>query len=132
MKKTVCVDLDGTIARYDGWKGIEHFGDPLPGAKEFLERLGENYKILIYTTRCNEQMNGEVPHQLRNRVEAWLQRHQLRYDDIHTGQGKPMCIAFIDDRAIMIKENVDWTPAYSDLILRFVAELEKRKVVTEE
>ena len=24
------VDLDGTLAHYNGWKGIEHVGDPVP------------------------------------------------------------------------------------------------------
>lgn len=24
------VDLDGTLAYYSGWKGIEHVGDPVP------------------------------------------------------------------------------------------------------
>ena len=24
------VDLDGTLAHYDGWKGIEHVGPPIP------------------------------------------------------------------------------------------------------
>lgn len=28
MKKNVCVDLDGVLAQYDRWKGIEHIGDP--------------------------------------------------------------------------------------------------------
>ena len=27
---TIAVDLDGTLARYDGWKGIDHIGDPIP------------------------------------------------------------------------------------------------------
>lgn len=132
MKKTVCVDLDGTIAQYDGWKGLDHIGDPLPGAKEFLERLGEKYSIMIYTTRCNEHFNVEAAHLLRGRVEAWLLKHGLRYDDIYTGQGKPVAIAYVDDRSVMVKENVDWTPGYADLILRFVGELAKKPAVKTE
>lgn len=34
QKKTVAVDLDGVLADYStGWQGIEHIGDPIPGAR---------------------------------------------------------------------------------------------------
>ena len=32
----VGVDLDGTLAQYDGWKGVDHIGDPVP---KMLERV---------------------------------------------------------------------------------------------
>jgi hypothetical protein len=36
--KTVAVDLDATLATYEGWRGIQHIGDPRPGAANFLRR----------------------------------------------------------------------------------------------
>ena len=30
-------DLDGTIAYYDGWKGPEHIGEPIPSMIEILK-----------------------------------------------------------------------------------------------
>lgn len=42
-------DLDGTLAVYDGWRGISHIGDPIPNIvylmKE-LHRVGEVVKIV--------------------------------------------------------------------------------------
>ena len=30
MRKWIGVDLDGTLAKYNGWSGIENIGDPVP------------------------------------------------------------------------------------------------------
>ena len=30
MNSWIGVDLDGTLATYDRWRGIEHIGDPIP------------------------------------------------------------------------------------------------------
>jgi len=53
MKKSVCVDLDGVLAQYDGWKGVEHIGDPIPGAVQFTKKLQEVARVVIFTTRTN-------------------------------------------------------------------------------
>jgi hypothetical protein len=34
--KHVCVDFDGVLAEYTGWKGPDHLGAPRAGAKHFL------------------------------------------------------------------------------------------------
>ena len=30
----IAIDLDGTLAEYDGWKGIDNIGKPIKGAVE--------------------------------------------------------------------------------------------------
>ena len=100
MKKTVCVDLDGVLAEYDGWKGVDHIGKPIAGAQEFLRRLREKYDVVIFTTRCNPEVNKpEAAHLLANRVRAWLDKHEMPYDDVYHGVGKPIAAAYIDDNA---------------------------------
>jgi hypothetical protein len=101
-RPTVCVDLDGTLADYSqGWQGVDTIGDPLPGAQAFVAQLRRSYEVVIFTTRCNPEVNKpEAVHLLRNRVAAWLDRHGFEYDDIYTGTGKPIAGAYIDDRAI--------------------------------
>ena len=46
------VDLDGTLAYYDGWKGESHIGDPVP---EMLDRvkkwLADGVEVRIFTAR---------------------------------------------------------------------------------
>ena len=113
-KKSICVDVDGVLAQYNTWKGVRHIGTPIPGAKEFLEALSEEFEVVIYTTRMNPELNwkevmdcdytptleNECIERLKNILKGWLSSNCLKYDSIWTGRGKPICVAFIDDRAI--------------------------------
>jgi hypothetical protein len=117
MKKNVCVDLDGVLADYSkGWQGVEVIGDPIPGAVEFTKSLSEFADVVVFTTRCNPEVNKpEAAHLLVNRVREWLDKHGFRYADIYCGTGKPIASAYIDDRAITCrpqegpKEDVPFT-----------------------
>lgn len=127
MKKTVLVDVDGVLAQYDGWKGLEHFGDPIHGAVEFTKKLSEKYEVCIFTTRAHAPSNkSEVEKNLtklgfggpgataiesgeahlsdedaqkvlNSLLVQWLDKHGFHYDRI---EGKPICVAIVDDRAI--------------------------------
>ena len=105
MKKTVAVDVDGVLAQYDGWKGVDHIGDPIDGARYFLSELQKHFHVLIFTTRTNP-FNADNPScewkvkELRTNVRDWLDRHELPYDDIYQGVGKPLAFAIIDDRGV--------------------------------
>ena len=49
--KHVCVDFDGVLAEYDGWKGPENLGMPREGAAEFLQSIVDlGMKVIILTT----------------------------------------------------------------------------------
>jgi hypothetical protein len=102
-KPRVCVDLDGVLARYDKWKGIDHIGDPVPGALEFVRQLSRVAEIIVFTSRCAQDVlegSRVTPPQLRIRVIEWLEKNKFPYTDVYTGQGKPRAAAFIDDRAV--------------------------------
>lgn len=105
MRRTICVDMDGVLASYrDGWQGVDTIGAPIPGAREFLHRLREHYDVVIFTTRCNPEVNRpEQPHLLANRVRDWLDEHDMPYDAIYTGVGKPIAAAYVDDRAVLCR-----------------------------
>lgn len=46
------VDLDGTLAHYDGWKGADHIGEPVPAMVERVKRwLAEGKTVKIMTAR---------------------------------------------------------------------------------
>jgi hydroxymethylpyrimidine pyrophosphatase-like HAD family hydrolase len=46
------VDLDGTLARYDGWKGSEHIGEPIPEmVRKVKEMLADGCEVRIFTAR---------------------------------------------------------------------------------
>ncbi len=119
--KYVCIDLDGTIAHYDDWKGEDHFGDPIEGLQEALKRIrSEGWKIIIFTTRANKE-----------KVLNYLNSHSILHDYINENPdqpqnsvgGKPYADAYVDDRGIQF--NGDWQATANEL-LQFVP-WEKRK-----
>jgi hypothetical protein len=104
-KPRICVDLDGVLAKYNGWKGIDHIGPPLPGALEFVKDLAEIAEIVIFTSRCAQETIGEenprmTPGRLRIHVIEWLEKNKFPFTDVYVGQGKPRAAAFIDDRGV--------------------------------
>lgn len=94
------VDLDGTLAFYDRWKGEQHIGEPVPKmllrVKRWLE-LGMD--VRIFTARVN---NGEEQ-------IYWIQNWCLK----HIGKVLPVTnvkdfamIELWDDRCVQVVPNV--------------------------
>lgn len=107
MIPTVCVDLDGVLNQYSGWKGEDHFADPLVGATEFLRRLHVHCHVVVLTTR-----NADG-------TRAWLAQHGMsRYVAIVTND-KPPAAVYVDDRA------VKFTGDYEDALTAVDAMLEQ-------
>ena len=94
--KTVAFDFDGVVAKYDGWKGIHHFGEPneeVVEAIRHLKRLG--FKIILYSTRGGAEM------------QRYCEKHDIPVDYynvnpevISQNPGKPVAHVYVDDRAI--------------------------------
>jgi len=100
-KQSVCVDLDGVLARYEGWTGVEDIGKPIAGAKLFMQDLMKEFYVIVFTTRASAQFNpGYSEEELKIFVEKWLNKHGIPYDSIYTGRGKPLATAYVDDRAV--------------------------------
>ncbi|MCU1273832.1 MAG: hypothetical protein JWO48_1263 [Bryobacterales bacterium] len=92
----VCVDLDGVLNLFDGWKSAEYFHPPRPGAAEFLRRLNEmGYRVVIFTVRW-------APH-----VEQWLREHSLAEYVSEVTDKKPPAHVYIDDRAVCFEGDFD-------------------------
>lgn len=94
----VCVDLDGVLNLFDGWRGADFFHPPRPGAREFLRSLRErNFRVVVHTVRW-------APH-----VWEWIREHGLEaYVDSVTNQ-KIAAHVYIDDRAICFEGDFDET-----------------------
>ncbi len=114
----VCVDLDGVLAAYAGWQGLEFMGAPLPGAVEFTRRLSQVADVLIFTTRCTVEPHraelgepsrpaSDLAPRLLHRVKYWLDQHGFSYAEVWSGQGKPLASAYIDDRAVACRPQED-------------------------
>jgi hypothetical protein len=112
-KPRVCLDLDGVLAQYSGWEGLDQIGPPIPGALDFAWELAEIADIVIFTSRCSLDAGGEAPttrlspRQLRIKIIDWLEKYKFPYTDVYAGQGKPRASAFIDDRAVYCSPQKD-------------------------
>lgn len=118
MKPIACVDLDGVLCSWeDGWRGAHHFGEPIPGAQDFLRDLRKDFDVVIFSCRCSEEIGKpEKGYLLANRVRAWLDANGFEYDDVFAGQGKPVASVYIDDRGVTCRpeESKDPSEAFAN------------------
>ena len=121
-KPTVCVDLDGVLAqRASGQMGGEVIGEPVAGAREFLDELSEKATIVIFTARFSRsgKQSKTEPEKLRARqqladtIEAWLISHSFRFDSICSSEAKPLAIAYVDDRAVSCRPEIEGLQAFA-------------------
>lgn len=99
-KGWIGVDLDGTLAHYDKWRGIEHIGEPVPAMLERVKVwLAEGREVRIFTARIAE----DDPEVFRV-VREWCL--------VHTGHPLPITcvkdfgmIELWDDRCVQIEKN---------------------------
>jgi hypothetical protein len=69
MSGWIGVDLDGTLARYDGGQGVGHIGAPIePMIARVREWLSQGHEVRIFTARA--QFAEQIPP-----VEAWCKKH---------------------------------------------------------
>jgi hypothetical protein len=91
---TICVDFDGVIASYDGYRGRGWIGAPKPEGMELLHRLNQmGYYVVVLTARQELDLVGK-----------WLQEHGVGFA-VPTNT-KPPAVAYIDDRAIEWKDDL--------------------------
>lgn len=105
---TVALDFDGVIHSYtSGWQGITVIPDkPVKGVAWAIELLRSNgYKVVLYSTRCAIQKG-------RQAIKNYLRKWNIKVDEIVVE--KPVCICYVDDRAILFNGN--WEQTFNDII----------------
>lgn len=94
------VDLDGTLARYDGWKGVEHIGKPIPKMVRRVKRwLKDGKQVKILTARAAGD-NGAA----RYYIKKWCRKH-LGQELPITNRKDRFCVKIWDDRAKDVVRN---------------------------
>lgn len=98
MDGWIGVDLDGTLAHYDGWKGHDHIGQPIPAMLERVRYwINLGITVKVFTARCC------IPEQVPPVVE-WLERHGL--GDLEVTNVKDFgMIELWDDRCVRVIPN---------------------------
>lgn len=72
LPKTWIFDLDGTILKHNGYK-LNGMDTLLKGAKEYLDAIPKEDKIIIFTSRTE---------QYRQMTLDFLKKYEVRYDEI--------------------------------------------------
>ena len=92
------VDLDGTLAYYDEWKGEEHIGAPIPAMVNRVQQwIREGKAVKIFTARAASKT--AIPY-----IKKWLQDIGLPDLDI-TNEKDQRMIELYDDRARQVEQN---------------------------
>ena len=109
--KTICIDFDGVISNYKGYKGWGVFEPPVDGTIEYMNRLkADGWRIIIFTCRNETKL-----------IQDYCEQHCIPVDEINrnstqhpnTNMGKPYADVYLDDRGMCFKG--DWKKTYSQL-----------------
>ena len=77
MNGWIGVDLDGTLAHYDGWKGELHIGNPItPMVEQIQVWLAQKQEVRVFTARVGPQ--GRAKHtkdEIKTAIQDWTQMH---------------------------------------------------------
>lgn len=109
MSGWIGVDLDGTLAHYDGWRGPEHIGSPVAPMVERVKLwLYEGREVRVMTARVYADPNDAARlaqvEVVRDAIAAWC-------FDVFGCTLPVTCtkdygmIVLYDDRCIQVEEN---------------------------
>lgn len=110
MKGWIGVDLDGTLARYDGWQGELHIGEPIqPMVNRIRHWLTTGIEVRIFTARvCKPDLPGNQARasvdEIRKAIEDYTELHigtRLRV----TNEKDFGMVELWDDRAVRLVPN---------------------------
>jgi histidinol phosphatase-like enzyme len=104
---TLAIDLDGVLFKIywqDGAFDVKKFGEVVPGAREGMRALKKaGFYLIVHTCRTNPELNRTAQcsaAELQKIVELKLKEEGIPFDEVFAGVGKPVAIAYIDDRGI--------------------------------
>lgn len=113
-KGWIGVDLDGTLAHYDGWKGPEHIGEPVPEMVRKVKLwLAEGKDVRIFTARVSKRLeldDRSSTEELReaDRIEVmigdWSEKHVGVRLPVTCSKDYGM-IELYDDRCVYVFQN---------------------------
>ena len=99
-KGWIGVDLDGTLAHYDGWKGTDHIGAPVPRMVERVHQwLSEGYEVRIMTARACRADEHEI-----RIIQDWAEEH-IGFRLAVTNCKDYAMVQLWDDRAVQVIPN---------------------------
>lgn len=104
MSGWIGVDLDGTLAHYDGWRGELHIGEPVPAMVARVRGwLAEDIEVRIFTARVWQGAGRDIG-PVRRAIQEWCLKHIGHALEVTCEKDYGM-IALWDDRAVRVVPN---------------------------
>jgi hypothetical protein len=106
FKPTICIDFDGVIHSYEkGWQDGSIYGEVVRGFFEWVERVRNDFKLVIYSSRSKTDEGVMAMslwlHEKRNEwIKAGGSRHPVEPLTFEFAHEKPAAWLTIDDRCI--------------------------------
>jgi hypothetical protein len=98
INESIGVDLDGTLAEYNGFKGLNIIGKPVKKMKDFvLDLIDSGEEVKIFTARAHDP-KGIPP------IKKWLKDNGFPDLEI-TNVKDPAMKRIYDDRAVQVLAN---------------------------
>lgn len=100
-KQWIGVDLDGTLAKYDGFKGPTVIGEPIPAMVDRVRQwLAEGKNVKILTARVSEDASGVA----KRAIQDWAEKNLGQRIDVTDVKDAHM-VHLYDDRAVPVERN---------------------------
>jgi len=98
IEEWIGIDLDGTLAYYDKWRGIEHIGKVIQPMLSFVNTLlDDGKKVKIFTARATDSKS--IPY-----IREWLSQNNLPELEITNVKDFGMIMLY-DDRCRQVVSN---------------------------
>lgn len=105
MNGWVGVDLDCTLAEYNGWVSIDHIGRPIPAMVNRVKRwLERGYEVRIFTARVGDTKDDRDISAVRRTIELWCAEHIGQVLPITNVKDFGMIVLY-DDRCVAVEKN---------------------------
>jgi len=108
LTEWIGVDLDGTLANYEGWNGIADIGKPIPKMLNRVKNwLDEGREVKIFTARVSAasvSISGGCLKNVRGPIERWCLKYVGRVLPITCEKDLAMTELW-DDRCIQVVPN---------------------------
>lgn len=101
----IACDLDGTLAHYDKWHGIDHIGEPIAGTvRAVRSALAAGHSVSIFTARVAPFEGRDDGEEAARHIRLWCAKHigvELPVTAIKYGWFDE----FWDDKAVHVVKN---------------------------